>query len=256
LYLGRIKEKIRARRADGIQTPVLRKALNFGGNCKQSIHMKHLWTIVNIFIIVTSCTRQAEKNVNYGFITDEWTYKNTGLKLDYPLPKGWYLLDASSKKYVRVGTDIKNAKAYTIPFQVSMQNFKESNTEQIAILFAITKLDTSTTFVTREFDYNADKTISLGLVYSDNEDIYAFLRNTCLKCTDEGFKDIYLKNVKLGNVNFDGYITGVKDNQGNKNGKFFGVRRIGNLYLVCQYYFANLNSFDTYKDYFKGLTIK
>ena len=218
--------------------------------------MRHIW-IISIFILsFSSCKEKTQKTVDYGFINAEWTYKNQGLKLDYPIPKGWYFLDATSNNYVKVGTDINNVKAYTIALQISIQEFKKSNTDQIAILLSITKLDSTGIVVTKQIDDNADKTITLGLVYSESENTYSFLRNTCLKCTDENFKDIYLKDVKLGNITFDGYITGVTDNQGNKNGHFFGVKRIGNLYLVCQYNFPNLNSFETYKNYFKGLTIK
>jgi hypothetical protein len=53
----------------------------------------------------------------------------------------------------------------------------------------------------------------------------------------------------------DGYITGVTDKQGRKLGRFFGAKRIGNLYLVCQFNFPDLASFELYKEYFRGLTI-
>jgi hypothetical protein len=217
--------------------------------------MKHFWTIGITLISMASCIGQTQKSVDYGFINSGWTYKNAGLKLQYPLPKGWHFLDATSGSYIKVGSDIKKIPAYTTPFQVSIQDFKKSNSEQIATLFAITQLDTSAIFVAKEFDYNADKTITIGLVYSDNTDVYSFLRKTCLECTDENFKDIYLKDVKLGNITFDGYITGVTDNEGHKMGSFFGVKRVGSLYLVCQYKFPDLNSFEAYKNYFKGLAI-
>ena len=77
-----------------------------------------------------------------------------------------------------------------------------------------------------------------------------------IKCTDENFKEIFFKDVQLGNTGFDGYISGVTDNEGKEMGRFFGAKRIGNLYLTCQFNFPDLKSFETYKAYFKGFTTR
>lgn len=217
--------------------------------------MKHKSTFFFFFIILISCNAQNQEKVDYGFINSEWIYHNTGLRLNFPLPKDWYFLDATTKSYIKVGSDINKIKPYTTPLQVPIQEFKKNNSEQVATLFAITKLDTTSTYVDKPFDYNADKTIYFGLVYSDNSDVYSFLRKRCLKCTDDTFKDIFFKDVKLGNTTFDGYIAGVTDNQGRKMGHFSGAKRVGSIYLVCEYIFPDLDSFEDYKVYFKDLTI-
>ena len=217
--------------------------------------MKRIRVFYIILITLISCNAQTQKSVDYGYVNSDWTYINDGLGLKFPLLKDWYFRDANSETLVKIGTDVKRLKAYTSAFQVPIQEFKKTNSDFIATLFEITKLDSSSTVLDTKFDYNADNTIVIGVVYSENSDVYAFLRKTCGKCDDSTFKKIFFKDVKLGNAKFDGYITGVRDNQGQKIGHFFGVKRIGNLYLVCQFNFAELSDFDARRNYFDGLKV-
>jgi len=217
--------------------------------------MKQTCTFFIVLIVLNSCNAQRQKSVDYGYVTSDWTYKNDGLNLVFPLPNNWYFMDANTETLVKIGSDVNRLKAYTSAFQVPVEEFKKTNTNTIASLFEITKLDTSATVVAKPIDYNADKTIIVGLVYSDNSDSYSFLRATCSNCDDATFKKIFLKDVMLGNIHFDGYITGVIDNLGRKIGHFFGVKRINNLYLVCQFNFAEFKDYEIYKRYFHGFKL-
>lgn len=218
--------------------------------------MKLFISVLLLFFSISYCAGQVYKNIDYGYINASWTYINEGFKIQFTLPKDWHFFDASKNQYVKVGSDIKNIPAYTRSFQVPMANFKKSNSDRIATLFEVSKIGSKEIFQKQPFDDKADKTITVGVVYSENPDVYAFLKSTCLRCTDQSFKEIYLKSTKLGNIIFEGYITGVTDNKGNKMGHFFGARRMGNIYLICQYNFPDLEAFESYKEFFKTLALK
>lgn len=215
--------------------------------------MKLTWISSLLFIALTTCSAQYQNAVDYGYLTSQWVYKNEGLGIEFPLPDKWYFNDASSKKLVKIGSDVKKLRAYTSAFKVPISEFKESYSNRIATLIEFTKLDSSSMVIAEEIDDNADKTISLGVVYSNNSDPYSFLRATCGRCDDTTFKQIFLKDVVLGNAKFDGYITGVRDRLGRKTGHFFGAKRIGKLYIICQFNFAEPKDFESYKKYFDKL---
>jgi hypothetical protein len=206
------------------------------------------------------CAQAAAKPavVDYGHVTTEWVYKNEGFNITLPLPKGAYFMNALSKPpvYVRIGSPVSHIEGYAKAVKVPVAEFNEVHKSSIATLFSFSYLPKDTAAIVKKpLDFNADKTFYFGLTNTDEKSVRDFLRQTCLLCTDEGFKEIYFPNVAIGNTYFDGYITGVRDLKGNKMGKFFGIKRVGDMYLVLQYYFETIEQYEEYKDVLKELRL-
>jgi hypothetical protein len=197
-------------------------------------------------------------HVDFGYVDSSWTYKSAGLGIRFPIPKGWYFMNAATNPtaYVKAGSRLMHIMGYNKPMVVPIANFNKVHKNSIAILFAFSKLADSAIVVRKPLDYNADKTFSFGITTATDTSTYAFLRYTCLKCTDESFKEIYTGKVNFGNTEFDGYITGVTDKKGNKMGHFIGIKRISDHYLVLQFNFPDPAAFENYKEFLKELQVK
>jgi len=161
-----------------------------------------------------------------------------------------------NKTYVKIGSDIKYISAYTKNIKLTIKEFiAEFTNQSSATLFAISYLDNKLDIVKNPFDYNADKTITFSLAYSEGKTVDEFLLKSCSRCTPESFKKIKFYNQKIGNTIFDGYITGVTNIQGNSLGHFFGIKKTGCMYVILEFNFPNMDSFESYKSYLKGLSI-
>lgn len=205
-----------------------------------------------------SQTVSTQTNVDFGYVDSSWTYKSAGLGVSFPIPKGWYFMNGATNPpaYVKVGSKLMHIMGYNKPMRVPIADFNRIHKNSIAILFAFSKLADSAIVVRKPLDYNADKTFSFGITTATDTSTYAFLRYTCLKCTDESFKEIYTGKVNIGNTEFDGYVTGVTDKKGNKMGHFIGIKRISDHYLVLQFNFPDPDAFEHYKEFLKELQVK
>lgn len=225
------------------------------------LDMKAIRTLSLLLVFSTAAKSQAistETHVDFGYVDSSWTYKSEGLGVRFPLPKGWYFMNAvtTPSAYVKIGAKLIHIIGYNRPMRVPIADFNRIHNNSIAILFGFSKLPDSSIIIRKPLDYNADKTFYLGITKMLDTVPYNFLRFTCLKCTDESFKDIYTDKVKIGNTEFEGYITGVTDKKGNKMGHFFGIRRVSEHYLVLQFNFPDLDSYEKYKDYLKDLSVQ
>lgn len=213
---------------------------------------------LSVVITVHGQTKTSTTYVDYGYINENWVYKNQGFGVQYPFPKNWYFLNPTSKppSYVRVGANQNYIYGYTVPIKIPIAQFIKLHDNSVATLFCISQLEQSSDIVKDTLDYKADKTFYIGITKANQLSEYDFLRKTCLKCTDETFKEIFMEKVKIGNTEFNGYITGTKDNHGNTLGHFFGIKRIKDFYLVLEYNFPDLPSFESYKTYLKEFSVK
>ena len=225
------------------------------------IIMKQLLIPFLLIIIIPNLKCQNSKSssfVDYGFVDTSWTYRNEGLGITFKLQDGWHFMNFLSEPntYVQVGAGLINIEGYTKPIKVPISEFKNVHNNSSATLFAFSQLGDSSEIVTRTLDLEADKTFYFGLTSTTGTSIYDFLRTTCLKCTDDTFKKIYLPNIIIGNTIFSGYLTNIKDKEGNKLGRFFGIKKIKEMYLVLQYNFPDTQSFESYKLFLKDLKIQ
>ncbi|RZS71130.1 hypothetical protein EV199_3031 [Pseudobacter ginsenosidimutans] len=223
--------------------------------------MKAFAALLLLVVLSTNTNGQTvstQTHVDFGYVDSSWTFKSAGLGVKFPIPKGWYFMNGATNppSYVKVGSKLVHIMGYNKPMRVPIADFNRIHNNSIAILFAFSQLPDSGIVIRKPLDYNADKTFSFGITTATDTSTYAFLRYTCLRCTDESFKEIYTGEVKIGNTIFDGYITGVTDKKGNKMGHFIGVKRISNHYLVLQFNFPGPETFDSYKEFLKDLQVK
>jgi mannose-6-phosphate isomerase class I len=123
------------------------------------------------------CNNNPTKDyVYFGYIDSTWTYENPNLNIEFPLPRNWYFMNDNNKPQIKIGSDINNIKPFTADLRVKIENFKKNRADDIATLFIIEKIDSSSTFISTQFDSNSDNIIEFGLVYSDNSDFFYKLR--------------------------------------------------------------------------------
>lgn len=223
--------------------------------------MKLIATVFTLVVLSTKTNSQTvstKTHVDFGYVDSSWTFKSAGLGVTFPLPKGWYFMNGVTNPpaYVKIGAKLIHIIGYNRPMRVPIADFNRVHKNSIATLFAFSQIADSGIVVRKPLDYNADKTFYFGVTAATDTNTYNFLRYTCLKCTDESFKEIYVGKVNIGNTEFEGYVTGVTDLRKNKMAHFIGIRRVSDHYLVLQFNFPDPELFDTYKDYLKELVIQ